>query len=243
MKSGSRPLRVLVAEDNLINQKIALELIRQAGHQPSLAQNGREALALAASARFDLILMDLNMPEMDGLEATRRLRESEKASNLAPTPVIALTATAAEGEREACFAAGMNDILVKPIRSRDLVRLLDPASQASPEPAAAPRSVADGQRMGKLMALFQQEGPRLLADLQTAVHNKDAQHLRRAAHSLAGTLAYLPPSPTMALVRQLEALGHSGSVEGAETLFEACSSNLQKWQQTLLAEQQALVTG
>jgi two-component system, sensor histidine kinase and response regulator len=236
MNAGSRTLRVLVAEDNLINQKIVVKLIRQAGHQPSLAQTGREALALAASERFDLILMDLHMPEMDGLEATRILRESEKVNNLAPTPVIALTATAADSERAACLAAGMDEVLVKPIRSGDLVRLLGPARQAMPEPAPALQPAGDGQRIRKLVALLQQESPRLLADLQTAVHNKDPLHLRRAAHSLAGTLAYLPPSPTMALVRQLEALGHSGSVEGAQTLFEACSSILEKWQQTLLAD-------
>ncbi len=246
MNQVTRSLRVLMADDNLINQKNVHEHLRQAGHEPSLARTGWEVLALVASECFDVILMDLHMPELDGLEATRLLRQQEQTQGLLRTPVIALTASAPDGQREACLAAGMDDLLVKPIRSRDLVRLLGegPRDPSSSAPGPIPeRGSGDSTRLRKRIALFQEDSPRLIADLRTAVQEKDPHRLARAAHALAGALAYLAAPQISALVRQLEALGRSGSVAGAEVPLAMCTSELQRLQSTLLTEQHHFVTG
>jgi CheY-like chemotaxis protein len=250
MNPGNCSLRVLVAEDNPINQKVALEFLRQSGHQPTLARTGWEVLALVAAERFDAILMDLHMPELDGLEATRMLRQREKSEGWPRTPVFALTASVPEGQREACREAGMDDLLVKPFRSRDLIRVLGegprPTSSASPgllNRSAADRAPADRTRLARIFALFQEDSPRLIADLQTAVREQDPNRLARAAHALAGALAYLPAAKASELAQHLERLGRSGSLAGAEDLLATCQSELQRLQSTLLAEQYHPVPG
>jgi CheY-like chemotaxis protein len=110
--------RVLLVEDNLVNREVALAMLRSLGLEAATAMNGVEALGALADSRFDAVLMDCLMPEMDGFEATRRIRSSE--GNRARTPIIALTANAVEGDREACLAAGMDDYLSKPFRKADL---------------------------------------------------------------------------------------------------------------------------
>ena len=116
-------LRILVAEDNLINQKLATYMLTGLGHNVSLAANGQEALDSIRKARFDVILMDVQMPVMDGLEATRRIREEEKLLNR-HTPIVALTAHAMKGDRERCLEAGMDDYISKPINYNELVKAI-----------------------------------------------------------------------------------------------------------------------
>ena len=108
-----------MAEDNAVNQTIIEAMLRQLGHRITLVGNGREVLDALARASFDLVLMDCNMPEMDGLEATRLLRAARPACATQRRPVIALTANAMDGDRERCLAAGMNDFLAKPVTHRD----------------------------------------------------------------------------------------------------------------------------
>jgi CheY-like chemotaxis protein len=114
--------RILLAEDNPVNQKLAALMLTRAGHQVTLAQNGREVLEkfLAASDRIDLIFMDVQMPEMDGLEAARRIRES----GFDQIPVVAMTANAMKGDREKCLAAGMNDFVTKPIKKEIVLTMV-----------------------------------------------------------------------------------------------------------------------
>ncbi|WOI53519.1 response regulator [Parvularcula sp. LCG005] len=119
--STSRKLRVLLAEDNQINSVLATAILKRAGHYVDLAGNGREAVETFAHAPYDIVLMDMRMPEMDGLEATRRLR-SQGATD---TPIIALTANASTADREECLAAGMNDFLSKPFDPNDLIAMLE----------------------------------------------------------------------------------------------------------------------
>jgi PAS domain S-box-containing protein len=123
-RDPSASLRVLLAEDNAVNQRLAVRLLEKRGHRVAVAVNGREALDALEKEKFDLVFMDVQMPEMDGLEATAMIREKEKSSGL-HQPIIALTAHAMKGDREKCLAAGMDGYLTKPIRPPELEEILD----------------------------------------------------------------------------------------------------------------------
>jgi CheY-like chemotaxis protein len=137
-------LRVLVAEDNVVNQKLVARLLEKRGHKVKVVANGREALGALEQGTYDLVLMDVQMPEMDGFEATGELRKLEKQTGL-HTPVIALTARAMKGDRERCLEAGMDGYLSKPIRAQELDDLLGnyitsrAAGPQAPEPEKQPR--------------------------------------------------------------------------------------------------------
>jgi two-component system, sensor histidine kinase and response regulator len=129
---GKRRLDVLLAEDNLVNQKLATRLLEKMGHRVTLAADGSEAVRAHASGRFDLILMDVQMPEINGFEATAQIREREKRTG-EHVPIIALTAHAIQGDRDRCLAAGMDDYLSKPLNAALLAEKLDIiARQESP---------------------------------------------------------------------------------------------------------------
>ena len=116
------PLRILLAEDNLVNQKLALRLLEQMGYRADLASNGLEALESVARQTYDVVLMDVQMPEMDGLEASRRITRDTAAG--ARPYIIAMTANAMQGDREMCLEAGMDDYIAKPIRVPKLIEAL-----------------------------------------------------------------------------------------------------------------------
>jgi len=120
-------LRILLVEDNLVNQRVATRLLEKKGHQVSVADNGRAALHAYARAPYDVVLMDVQMPEMDGLEATAAIRRHEAERNGAGrrVPIIAMTAHALSGDRERCLAAGMDDYVPKPIQSRALFEAIE----------------------------------------------------------------------------------------------------------------------
>jgi PAS domain S-box-containing protein len=121
---SSRPLRILLAEDNATNQLLAVSLLEKAGHKVRTAQNGKEALAELTSRRFDVVLMDVQMPEMDGFEATARIREQERATG-EHIPIVAMTAHVMKGDRERCLAAGMDGYVTKPVHSRALHQAIE----------------------------------------------------------------------------------------------------------------------
>ncbi len=129
-QSSSSGLRILVAEDNLINRAVATGILEKRGHLLVHAANGREAVEALNRASFDLVLMDIQMPEMDGLEATRLIREMESVVGH-HTPIVAMTAHAMAGDRETCLAAGMDDYISKPLRKEDLFKVLESARQSS----------------------------------------------------------------------------------------------------------------
>jgi CheY-like chemotaxis protein len=116
------PLRILVVEDNAVNQKLALRLLGQMGYQADVAGNGLEAIEALERQRYDVVLMDVQMPEMDGLEATRQIRRQWPER---PVRIIAMTANAMQGDREATLKAGMDDYISKPIRVEELIRALE----------------------------------------------------------------------------------------------------------------------
>jgi CheY-like chemotaxis protein len=136
----ARSLRILVAEDNVINQLVAVRLLEKQGHTVALAVNGKEALALLAAGQFDAVFMDVQMPEMDGLEATAAIRAGERGTGR-HLPIIALTAHALPADRERCLASGMDAYLAKPVRGSDLadaLALVVPASAAGGEGGDGP---------------------------------------------------------------------------------------------------------
>ena len=120
------PLRILLAEDNVVNQKLALRLLQQMGYRADLASNGIEAIQCVTRQTYDVVLMDVQMPEMDGLEATRRIVQRWPATQR--PRIVAMTANAMQGDREACLAAGMDDYVTKPIRVDALVAALQACS-------------------------------------------------------------------------------------------------------------------
>ena len=125
--AARHPLRILLAEDNVVNQKLALRLLQQMGYRADVAANGIEAVECVARQPYDVVLMDVQMPEMDGLEASRRIVARWPDAAQRPR-IVAMTANAMQGDREACLAAGMDDYVTKPIRVEALVEALTKAS-------------------------------------------------------------------------------------------------------------------
>src|SRR5262249_22220579 len=197
--SSSQPLHILVAEDNEFNVRLLEQLLVQRGHRVRLANNGREALALLEEGGFDLLLLDVHMPEMDGFQVIRALRERERAAG-GHLPVVALTARSRKEDRERCLAAGMDDFLAKPIQAADLWAAIDRAAGAGP-PAErpgpgllAPRLPlaacgGDDGVLEKICRTFRARLPDHLKAVGEALRAGDAPRLREAAHKLAGMVA------------------------------------------------------
>ena len=131
-----RPLRVLLAEDNAVNQRVVVRLLEKFGHAVTVTGDGRQTLAALDAARFDVVLMDVQMPEMDGFEATRLIREREAGTGHRQ-PVVAMTAHAMKGDRERCLAAGMDDYVSKPVQRAELLRVLEWAAGLAPVAVSA----------------------------------------------------------------------------------------------------------
>ena len=215
--------RILLAEDNQVNLFVALAMLQQAGHAVTVAANGREALREFHSGTFDLVLMDVQMPEMGGLEATRAIREHE-AEHGGHIPIIAMTAHAMKGDREMCLDAGMDDYVSKPIVRRELLRLV----QAAGTPAAAPgpRPVAEMLQLiarlegdealaGEMAAIFVRECPALLERVRDAVRRNATGDLREAAHALKGAVANFSASAATDRATEVEQLARTGGVAAA----------------------------
>jgi PAS domain S-box-containing protein len=221
------PLRILLAEDSLVNQKLATALLEAQGHQIVVVGNGREALAALSCQPFDLVLMDVQMPEMDGLEATTAIRTKEKIAG-GHVPIVAMTAHAMKGDRELCLAAGMDEYIAKPIRAHQLFDVIEavvsPAQTAAPAPAPKEiidwaeslRSVQGDQRL--LRALVEaalKEIPGLLAAAAQAVAQSDAPKLRLSAHTLRGSLRCFGETPVISPLQQLETMGQDRNLADA----------------------------
>jgi PAS domain S-box-containing protein len=199
-------LRVLLVEDHPVNQKLATSLLEKWGHEVFLATNGQEAVDRVASDRFDLILMDVQMPVMGGIEATQRIRLSGNT-----TPIIAMTANAMEGDREFCLAAGMDDYIAKPVKADALHALLAgirPAAAAKDDkPAfdyAAALAEADAEVVEIIGPLFLEASNDDLAKLRVALAEGDPAAARRQLHTLRGLVSSFHATPLATLARHME---------------------------------------
>jgi signal transduction histidine kinase/DNA-binding response OmpR family regulator/HAMP domain-containing protein/HPt (histidine-containing phosphotransfer) domain-containing protein len=238
------PLRILVAEDNAINQQVALSFLERLGYRADVAANGLEVLSSLRRQPYDVVLMDVQMPEMDGLDATRRIRElspSELAAETQPR-IIAMTANALKEDSEACLAAGMDDYLSKPIEVEELVGALSKCRsgqlQASEEPVKSvepaateplPLDVLDSwtlerlrvglgqqaeQMLPGLIEKFYQDAERLLREAHQALEQRRTDELHRASHSLKSTSATFGARALSAVARNVEVLAREGQLEG-----------------------------
>jgi two-component system sensor histidine kinase/response regulator len=221
-----KSLQILLAEDNPVNQKLALRLLEKRGHQVLVASNGKQALAQMYARPFDLVLMDVQMPEMDGLEATKLLREREKSSGHHQA-VVAMTALVMKGDRERCIEAGMDNYLSKPIRSQELDDMLDgfmnrnysTVASVGPSATQLPAVCAeellervDGDRIfvQELVDIFRADYPLQISSMREAVEKSDSATLQRAGHTLKGALKNLAAPTASILASELEEMGKSG---------------------------------
>jgi len=237
-----RRLRILLAEDNLVNQTLAVRLLEKHGHTVAVANNGKEALAAFEKESFDLVLMDVQMPEMDGFEATAAIREKEKGTG-GHIPIIAMTAHAMKGDRERCLAAGMEDYISKPVRAKELFEAIDrivtnetplraeETQESMTVQVINPEEILallgdDRALLRELVNLFLQEAPRMLARIQQALACGDSKELERAAHSLKGALGNLAAPAAYEVALRLETLGREGDLTGAEKAFATLEAEI-----------------
>jgi CheY-like chemotaxis protein len=249
-----KPLKVLVAEDNTVNRKLAASILQRAGHNAILVTNGQEAVEAVERERFDVVLMDIQMPVMGGFEATRLIRELQAGSGRR-TPVIAVTAHAMKGHREACFEAGMDGFVPKPIQSAKLLEMLDRLGTGS-MPAMSETVTADGSESealdevalgesealdevalmkliggdrklaGELAELFLADLEPRVTEITAAVTQRDADRLRAGAHALRGSAGSLKAGIVSAAAGVLEAMGRSGELVGVQGALADLNSAL-----------------
>ncbi len=251
----SRPpasARVLVAEDNEVNQKVAVRILEKLGYRVDVADNGREAVEAVARTRYDAVLMDGQMPEMDGFEATARIREREGTGRR--TPIVAMTASAMKGDREKCLAAGMDDYVAKPIGPETLHAVLsrwvhlegerggeEAASAVDPTMIENLRAIdGDGTLLVELIDTFQRIAPLRIAALSKASAKGSAVALERTAHSFLGSCANLGARYMAEVCARLEQLGRAGSTTGARELIQSLEEEYGVVQEALLEEKRRL---
>jgi signal transduction histidine kinase/CheY-like chemotaxis protein len=217
-------LSVLLVEDNMVNRTLALEMLQRLGCDAMHAGNGVEALDALEKQEFDVVLMDCQMPVMDGFIATRKLREREVAKKLEATRVVALTANALAGDREACLAAGMNDYLAKPFTLAQLRNILLPSkvSRSAANKVTLDHSAIEAVRqldpdgndrlLARLIALYRDDSSQLLADIDNGMKVGDAEAVARAAHTLKSSSANLGATNVAAIARKIETSARNGDI-------------------------------
>jgi signal transduction histidine kinase/DNA-binding response OmpR family regulator/HPt (histidine-containing phosphotransfer) domain-containing protein len=239
------PLRILLAEDNPINQRVAVGQLERLGHTADVVSNGREVLRRLEAARYDVILMDCQMPEMDGYEATREIRRRERATGGPPVRIIAMTASAMQGNRENCLAAGMDDYLSKPVREAGLSEVLGrctpgpavpaPTDPQAPDPEGRPVDMeqltaitaGDADQVRQIIGAYLAQAEELLGQLRTALPAGTAGEIARIAHKLAGSSAICGIVAVADPLRTLEARAASGTLDDASALVAQAGRGLE----------------
>ena len=234
----ARALRVLLAEDNAVNQKLVVGMLADEGHEITVVGNGREAVAAVGREEFDVVLMDVQMPEMSGLEATEAIRKAERGSTR-HVPIVAMTAHAMTGDRERFLAAGMDEYLAKPLRFDEVFAAIDAVTRGRPpanrtgtphEPAGTALDLATilagvgGKRdlLTEVLDVFLVDAPLRLADARAALEKSDAAGIAGQAHTLKSMIGLFTMAEPFAAARELEAVGRRGDIalaaEGLATL-------------------------
>jgi signal transduction histidine kinase/CheY-like chemotaxis protein/HPt (histidine-containing phosphotransfer) domain-containing protein len=227
-------LQILLAEDHVINQKVAAGMLERMGHVTTIVGDGRAALQAWREGRFDLILMDVQMPEMDGFEALAAIRALEEATG-DHVPIVALTAHAMSGDRENCLKAGFDEYIAKPIRSdrlrevienlvtsavvkgRQVVEIVLPTLEEFDEAAALDCVGGDGDLLLVIMRLFFDDCPRLLEEINDAINQSDAPTLKRLGHTVRGVASNFAMTAVVEAACRLETMGKAGELGTAQT--------------------------
>ena len=232
---GKNKQRILVAEDNIVNQRLASRLLEREGHQVEIAVSGRQALEWLERKRFDLVLMDLQMPEMDGLEAALEIRRRERGSGKR-IPIVAITAQASELDRQRCFEAGMDAYVTKPVRVAELMSMIESVIPGGSlmnidadgrgvmeqqllqldESVALSRVGGDRGLLREVVELFLDDYPSVLEKIRAAVSTQDASALEHHAHSLKGSVSTFGAKGAFDAALVLERKGRSGDLSGIE---------------------------
>jgi PAS domain S-box-containing protein len=236
-ETSGRKWRILLAEDHPVNQHLVVALLTKRGHLMKVAMNGRQAVDMFAQEQFDAVLMDVQMPEMNGFEATREIREREKALNVR-TPIIAMTAYAMKGDRERCLAAGMDTYLSKPIKADELLNILENMISKSDSnrvditavdsaqdgdavdfSALLARTEGDPELAGELIEIFIEDCPQLLAAIREAIEQNDSVALDRAAHTTNGAICHFSRGSAAKAALRLQQMGVAGDFSEARATF------------------------
>ncbi|MFT5524580.1 MAG: two-component system sensor histidine kinase/response regulator, partial [Pirellulaceae bacterium] len=233
----TRSLDILLGEDSLVNQKLAVGLLEGQGHRVTIASNGLEAVEAVEHGRFDLILMDVQMPEMDGLDATRSIRARERSCKRRRMPIIAMTAHAMPGDREGCLAAGMDDYVTKPIRAKELFALmfkvlgysasgsekidLTQSDKQIDWTTALDAVNGDQDLLKDVIRAYLDEGPMLLQQMRTSLAAQDALTLRRAAHTFKGSMRFFGIAEAHDIALKVEELAQEKNFDVCVTLIDS----------------------
>jgi len=238
-----RSLRILLAEDGLVNQRVACEFLERRGHEVVVANNGREALEEFGREVFDLVLMDVQMPKMDGFQATQTIREMERATG-GHIPIVAMTAGAFKEDRERCLGSGMDAYLSKPIRAATLYEIVEGLARTasgrrksvSAEPpvdwnAALEQIGGSEELLKELTTVFVQESGELMPALRTAIEQQNMAEVRRLAHTLKGAATHLAAKSVVATAFRLERMGRDGDLSGADEAYASLQRQVEQlWQ-------------
>jgi CheY-like chemotaxis protein len=238
-----QPLRILLAEDNRVNQRLAVALLERGGHTVVIAADGKQALAALERETFDLVFMDVQMPEMGGFEATALIRARERQTGKR-LPIIAMTANAMKGDRERCLAAGMDGYVSKPITSAALFREMDevlgvwnrgletvpnlPTNAVLDLAACLERTGGSRHLLGEMAVLFATECPKQMEEIGAAIVQQNAADLERAAHALLGSVSTFCAPAATAAARALESLGRDGALKDAPASYAALEAALKE---------------
>jgi two-component system, sensor histidine kinase and response regulator len=239
-------LHFLLAEDNLINQQLAVRFLEKQGHRVTVVGDGREAVAAWQAQPFDMVLMDVQMPEMDGFEATAAIRAAEQGTGR-HTTIVALTAHALRGDEQRCLNAGMDGYLSKPIRSQDLAaaiaRLAPPPPSSDSLPAAGEPQAEeevyglgkalqaaeeDHELLQKMAECFEHQAPVLLEQIRLALQEGNPDAVRRAAHTLKGSAGSLGAKRAWSAAEALEQLKDHGDLARSEDLYRGLADEVER---------------
>jgi CheY-like chemotaxis protein/HPt (histidine-containing phosphotransfer) domain-containing protein len=243
--AGGRRLRILLAEDNRTNQEVAVGLLTKFGHSVVIANDGNDALSAFDREAFDMVFMDVQMPRMDGFEATAAIRAKELKTGT-HIPIIAMTAHTMKGDREKCLAAGMDGYVSKPVDGRALLQAISGAAlQVAPtEPASEPSSVnpaplvnqeelmrrLDGNLdlMRIVVSSFLADAPKSLGDIYSAVESNNAEDLYRLAHRLKGAVGNFSSEDANRAALRLETIAKERDLSGAGEAYRELAGVIER---------------
>jgi two-component system sensor histidine kinase/response regulator len=234
-------LRVLVAEDNEVNRRVVTALLQKRGHRVVTVENGVQAVAAVKRGVFDVVLMDVQMPEMDGLEATAAIRANERQT-AQHIPIIALTAHAMNGDRESCIAAGMDSYISKPINPAELMaaiadvvpaelcvsELSTPLAVAFDRTNVLARLEGDTELLVELAGMFRDQSQKLLRDVRESINARDIAAVERSAHALKGSASSIGGQAAADVAHAIEAMAHKDSLDGAAILLAALTVEMSR---------------